>query len=61
MSSRIRTISRVEAAFLLVSMLAMTVWYAWPQIVYSLFIVYDIARTLFPDIVPDAVRILPYL
>ena len=53
--------SHLEAYILVLGMLAMTIWYAWPQIVYSLFIVYDIARTFFPDFVPDAVRILPYL
>jgi hypothetical protein len=25
-----------------------TVWYAWPQLVYSLFPAYELARVLFP-------------
>ena len=47
-------ISVVEVYVLLLGMIAMTIWYARPQIFYSFFFVYDIARTLFPDIVPDA-------
>ena len=60
MSSRDKAFG-VEAYFMLLGMLAMTIWYARPQIFYSLFVVYDIARTLFPDIVPDPGWILPYL
>jgi len=49
MSSRIRRIKHGEAALLLASMLAMTVWYAWPQLIYTFYIVYDIIRTFFPE------------
>jgi len=52
MSSRIRRNKRIEAALLLTSMLAMTIWYAQPQLIYSLFIVYDIIRTFFPEFLP---------
>lgn len=47
----------VEAYFLLLGMLAMTIWYMRAQILYSLFGVYNIAQTLFPDIIPDTRQI----
>ena len=27
-------------------------WYAWPQFFYSLFILFDIIRTFFPQLMP---------
>jgi len=33
-------------------MIAMTLWYAWPQIFYSMFILYDVIRTFFPHLLP---------
>lgn len=49
----------VEAYFLLLGILAMTIWYIRAQIFYSLFGVYNIAQTLFPDIIPDTRQIWP--
>ena len=49
----------VEAYFLLFGILAMTIWYMRAQIFYSLFGVYNIAQTLFPDIIPDIRQIWP--
>lgn len=47
----------IKAYFLLLGMFAMTIWYMRPQIFYSLFGVYNIAWTLFPDIIPDTRQI----
>ena len=33
-------------------MLAMTIWYAQPQLIYTFYIVYDIIRTFFPELLP---------
>jgi hypothetical protein len=30
-------------------MLLATLWYAWPQLIYSLFIVYDALVTYYPE------------
>jgi len=35
-----------------VAMIAMTMWYAWPQIFYSMFILFDVIRTFFPHLLP---------
>jgi len=36
----------------IIFMIAMTLWYAWPQIFYSMFILYDVIRTFFPHLLP---------
>ena len=51
----------LEAYFVLLGMMVMTIWYAWPQLVYSLFIVYDIIRTYFPQFLPAISVITPRL
>jgi hypothetical protein len=40
--------SRLEAAAVVLVMAAMTAWYAWPQIYYSLIPLFDIWRYLHP-------------
>jgi hypothetical protein len=47
-----------EYTLLIGSMLLMTLWYAWPQIIYSLFIGYDIGSLLAPDLMD---RILSFI
>jgi hypothetical protein len=42
-----------EAGLLVLSMLGMMIWYAWPQLPYSFFILYDIIRTISPGLLPS--------
>jgi len=42
----------LEAYIVLLGMVVMTIWYARPQLIYSLFIGYDIVRTYFPQFLP---------
>ena len=46
------SIRHVEAWLVLAACVAMTIWYAKPQIFYSLSFVYYLGRALFPEIVP---------
>ena len=53
MSSKSQSRASVEAWVLLGAMTLATVWYAWNQLLYSLYFVYQVARSLFPAIVPE--------
>jgi hypothetical protein len=44
---------RIEAWLLLVACLGMTIWYAKPQIFYSLSFLYYLGRALLPGLVPN--------
>ena len=54
MSSSRRLISeRVEAFLVLLLSLAAFVWYAKPQLIYSLYFFYQLGRYFFPGAIPD--------
>jgi len=53
MSSKSRSRVTGEAWLVLISMILVTLWYASNQLLYSLYFTYQIARGLFPGIVPD--------
>jgi hypothetical protein len=46
------SIRQVETWLVLVACVAMAIWYARPQIFYSLSFLYYLGRALFPEIVP---------
>lgn len=53
---------RFEIMLLFTSMVVMTLWYAWPQILYSSFFFYDLGLKLSPGLVAlilDFVNRLP--
>ena len=60
MSSQSETRSH-EAVLLIVGMFGMTIWYAWPQIAYSMFIIYDIGLMYFPSLIDPVLKIFPGL
>jgi hypothetical protein len=53
MSSNRRTRSALEAWFVFVVMLLTTWWYASHQLVNSLYFSYQLARAVFPGLVPN--------
>jgi len=54
MSSSRRLISeRVEAFLVLLLSLVAFLWYAKPQLIYSLYFFYQISRYFFPGAIPD--------
>jgi len=54
MSSSRRIISeKVEAILVLLLSLAAFLWYAKPQLIYSLYFFYQISRYFFPDVIPN--------
>jgi hypothetical protein len=63
MSSDRSTLSRREVWGLLGASAVLTVWYAYPQILFSLYPLYELARLIFPlpDLSPAAKSILERL
>ena len=53
MSSSEPKLGLLESWLILAVCLAMTTWYAIPQLLYSLAPIYQIARALFPGIIPE--------
>jgi hypothetical protein len=53
MSSKSQNKAGWEARLLVLSMFLMLLWYAWPQLPYSLFILYDVIRTINPALLPS--------
>jgi len=49
----------LELVVLILAMSGMTIWYAWPQIGYSMFIVYDLGRIYFPSFIDSMLKIFP--
>ena len=56
MSSNRASSAQLQAWLFLIVSLALTMWYGRQQILYSLSFVYDIAKLLFPEIVPGLIR-----
>jgi hypothetical protein len=53
MSSKSRTRASAEAWLVLTIMLLATLWYASHQLYNSLYFAYQVARLIFPGLVPD--------
>jgi hypothetical protein len=41
---------------MLLACVVLTVWYAWPQILYSLHFLYSLGRFFLPGVVPEVAR-----
>ncbi len=52
MSSDHSDMSRLEATVLMLAVGALLIWYAYPQLFFSLYPVYEIARLLLPGRLP---------
>jgi hypothetical protein len=53
MSSKSSNSLRAQAWVVLICMVLVTLWYASSQLLYSLYFAYQLARLLFPGIMPD--------
>jgi len=53
MSSGRQALSRLETWGLLAVCALLTAWYAYPQLLFSLYPLYELARLLFPGWLPD--------
>lgn len=53
MFSNSDSLSRIEAIILLLASSALFVWYATPQLFFSLYPLYELVRLFWPGLFPD--------
>ena len=46
---------KIEAWIVLIASAILTLWYANPQILYSLYFLYGLAQSIFPGLLPDPI------